>query len=439
MSAHKAGAAEKELPIILARAGEFDAQPFMIDRKNLYRFPWSKSDNAGGWVEVTDECTLSCPGCYRHKIEGHRPLESVKQDILECRRVTNCDGMAIAGGEPLIYPHIIDVVRFMANLKIKPTILSNGEKLTPDLVQELKRAGLAKIHLHIDSSQKRPGWEEKNEAELNELRQHYADLLWASGRIQCGYHVTVFRRSLPYLPEIMAWCLKNMHKVQHISFIAFRTLPFSDDIEYQVEGRKIDLRGLGDFLPDPSEARICTEEMLDRIRERHRDFVPAAYLNGSSDIQTYKYLITVYVGSRERVYGVLGPRTIELAQVFHHFFTGRYLSFLRRPAAGRKLFALAPLDRSLRPAVRAYLRACLRRPRRLFQKIYTQSIHLHQPNELFQGRINLCDSCLNMMIHRGRLINSCRLDEYRVFGGTIQPVQVKPQSAQAEGSDNRAL
>jgi hypothetical protein len=31
------------------------------------------------------------------------------------------------------------------------------------------------------------------------------------------------------------------------------------------------------------------------------------------------------------------------------------------------------------------------------------------------------------MVYRGRLINSCRLDEYRMHGGPIQPIR-KPNS-----------
>ncbi len=393
----------------------------MLDRRNLYRFPWSKPDNPGGWVEVTDECTLSCRGCYRHKIEGHRPLDEVRQDIRDCRRITNCDGMAIAGGEPLIYPHIVDVVEFMSTLKIKPTILSNGEKLTPALAKELKKAGLAKIHLHIDSIQNRPGWEGKNEAELNELRQYYADLLYETKGIQCGYHVTVFRNTLPYLPAITEWCKRNIHKVQHISFIAFRTMPNTADVEYFAGGRRIDLRTLGDVPHDPSETSITAEEMFEKIADRHPDFEPAAFLNGSAQVETSKYLIAIYVGSRNGIYGVLGAKTVELVQVVHHLLKGRYLSFLRSPAVGRKVFILALVDPQLRRAFADYVRACFRSPRHLVSRIYSQSIHLHQPNELLDGQVNLCDSCLNMMVYRGKLINSCRLDEYRVFGTAIVP------------------
>jgi len=396
----------------------------MLDRRDLYRFPWSKPDNAGGWVEVTDECDFSCRGCYRHKIEGHRPLDAVLRDIRDCRRITNCDGMAIAGGEPLIYPHILDVVAFMAKQRIKPTILSNGEKLTPELARELKRAGLAKIHLHVDSIQNRPGWEGKNEVELNELRQHYADLLHRVGGIQCGYHVTVFRNTLPFLPEVTAWCKRNIDRVQHISFIAFRTLPNSPDVAYFAAGRRIRLESLGEVPHDPREATITAEEMLAEITTRHPDLEPAAYLNGSSAVETYKYLIGIYVGSRRGIYGTLGPRTVEIVQTAYHLLKGRYLSFLRSPVVGRKLFVLVVTDPRMRRALATYLRSCARDPRHLAARIYAQSIHLHQPNEFLNGQVNLCDSCLNMMVHRGRLISSCRLDEYRVYGTAVLPVVI---------------
>lgn len=112
-----------------------------LDRNRLYRFPWSKTDNPGAWVEVTDECDLECRGCYRHRLEGHRPFEAVQKDILAGHRLTRCDSMAIAGGEPLIYPHIVEVVDFMARRGIKPVILTNGEKLSWSLARISRRPG----------------------------------------------------------------------------------------------------------------------------------------------------------------------------------------------------------------------------------------------------------------------------------------------------------
>ena len=96
------------------------------DRKKMYKPPWSTTDNQGGWVEVTDRCDLVCPGCYRKSLEGHRSLDDIKRDIKECQAITNCDAMVVAGGEPLLYPDIPEVIRFIDKCGMKSLVLSNG-------------------------------------------------------------------------------------------------------------------------------------------------------------------------------------------------------------------------------------------------------------------------------------------------------------------------
>jgi len=396
-----------------------------IDRKQLYRFPWSQTDNCGGWVEVTDECDLTCKGCYRNRLTGHRPLEEVRRDIVECQQITNCDAMAIAGGEPLVYPHIVEVVDFISRRKMKPVILTNGEKLTRDFASELKKAGLAKFHFHVDSGQERPSWTGKDEVELNNLRQHFADLVWDLRGMQCGYNVTVYRSTLKYVPAIVEWCRTNVHKVQHISLIAFRAVPLTDAIRIMIGDKFIDLSNLYNVSDNVEDITITSEEMFGILQKNFSDLRPCAYLGGTTSPETYKYLVTVHVGSKKGIYGVLGPKTVELVQAFYHFIFRRYCSFLKSPKAGKKLFLLSFFDREVRRAFSHYLRESLKDPLRVFESIYAQSIHLQQPNEIYHGDVNLCDGCANMMAYQGRLINSCRLDEYRMFGKPVTVISVK--------------
>lgn len=393
-----------------------------IQREKLYRLPWSKKDNPGGWVEVTDECDLFCPGCYRHKLEGHRPLEEIKNDIIVCQKLTNCDRMAIAGGEPLLYPDIVEVVSFISHHNMKPVLLTNGEKLTWELARELKKAGLAKFHFHVDSGMKRPGWIGKNEAEMNELRQHFADLVWELGGVQCGYNITIFRSTLKYLPGIVEWCQTNIYKVQHVSLVAFRAILLSDGIEYIVNGKRIDASSLQHSSTNIEEISISTDEMFGILGNYFSDLHACAYLNGTAVPETYKFLITINIGSKNKMYGFLGARTIELVQIFHHLFKGTYCSFLKNQKVGKKLFLLSIFDKEVKKAFIHFLKTVMRSPLRLLDRIYIQTISLQQPNEMLRGRENLCDGCLNMMIYKGELIPSCRLDEYRMFGGFITPV-----------------
>ena len=394
-----------------------------LERNILYRLPWSKTDNPGGWVEVTDVCDFACPGCYRHRISGHRPLATLQDEILTIKRLTNCDRVAVAGGEPLLYPHILDVVAFIARQGLKPVLLTNGSRLTPELGRELQRAGLAKFHFHVDSGMKRPGWEQRTEVEINELRQWFADLVWELPGVQCGFNITIFPSTVSCLPDILDWCRRNLHKVQHVSLIAFRGVPLDSRFEYWAGNRQVDVSGLKHAVSDFDSISLTTNEMFRVLQDHDPEYRAAAYLPGSSAPDTYKFLVAVQVGSASGMYGYLGRRTMELVQVAHHLFKGTYCSFVRQPKVGRKLFLASLVDPSVRRAAGRFAGAAIRDPRRLWDHIYVQSISLQQPNEMLHGEANLCDGCLNMMLHEGRLIPSCRWDEYRLFGAALQPVR----------------
>ena len=99
------------------------------------------------------------------------------------------------------------------------------------------------------------------------------------------------------------------------------------------------------------------------------------------------------------------------------------MDFVRNAKSGKKRFLMAAVDPVVRQALRRFAGAALKNPRRLLEDIYIQSISLQQPNEMVDGQVNLCGGCPNMMVWQGGLIPSCRLDEYRMFGGPMTPVR----------------
>lgn|GEM_PF-5326847 len=121
-----------------------------LTKKSLYRFPWSLNDNPIGWLEVTDLCNLHCRGCYRLTLNKHKPFEVVQDEVRFLKRWRNCDSVSIAGGEPLIYPKIAETIAFIRDLGLKPFMLTNGIKASPERLRELRRAGLVGIGFHLD-------------------------------------------------------------------------------------------------------------------------------------------------------------------------------------------------------------------------------------------------------------------------------------------------
>lgn len=389
----------------------------------MYKLPWSTTDNQGGWIEVTDRCNLACPGCYRQRLEGDKPLEKIREEILRCKKITRCDTMVIAGGEPLIYPHITEVIRYIVSLGLKPLLLTNGVELSERILIELKHAGLQRIHIHVDAQQERAGWLGKNETRLNELRQMFSDMIMKVKGIQCGFHITVVQETLVHIPAIMKWYRSNMDKVQHISLIALRGIPVIPGFGYYAGGNEIPKDKLVNSYINTADIDITTNDILDAIHQVYPDYTPSAYINGDALPETNKQLFIINLGSRKSFIGTMGARSMELTQAFYHLFTGRYFSFLTDPVIGRKVFLLSVLDNQMRKTSGRYLKQILRRPGLLFEKVYLQSMILQQPIEFIGGEKNVCEHCVNPMIYNGLVINPCELDEHRVYGNPVIPLK----------------
>ena len=186
-----------------------------ISKDNLYRFPWSGNDNPIGWLEVTDKCNIYCEGCYRiNGMEGHKPLEQLKEEVDLLRKWRNCDNISIAGGEPLILPDIIDLIAYISENGMKPLVLTNGVALMDNrpLMEELKRAGAIGFTFHVDSFQHRPHWKGKSEEELFELREYFAHLA-KDFRLYSSFGMTVYPGNLDFVPRMVQWGNDNIDLV----------------------------------------------------------------------------------------------------------------------------------------------------------------------------------------------------------------------------------
>lgn len=392
----------------------------MLDKRNLYRLPWSMNDNAIAWLEITDICNIYCEGCYRQRLTGHKSLEEVKEEILFFKRWRNPDNVSIAGGEPLIHPDIVDIVAFIAENDIKPVILTNALALKPELLRELKAAGLSGFTIHIDSHQNRPGWRGKNEDELNELRQQCADMVAEEGGIYVVFNSTVYPSSYHEIPDVVCWGQANIDRVHGLVFITYRTGVTDTSVATDSSGHEVDMSQLSYTTDHFDEDFVTSPEVYQIIKDNCPEYEASGYLGGTINHDSYKWLAGAVIGSKNRMYGSVGKKTMELAQTAHHIFTGTYLAYLSCNKVGPKAFLLSPWDETMRQAGRKWLRDVTRHPGRLFDSLYVQSIGIIQaPDIQPDGRADMCDSCPDMTYYDGKLINSCRMDEYRLFGGFL--------------------
>jgi hypothetical protein len=342
--------------------------------------------------------------------------------------------VSIAGGDPLCHPEVVEIVRRVTKLGRKAILNTNGVGLSRDLLVELKKQGLVGLTFHVDSRQGRPGWRNKTEKQMCELRSQYAELVASVGGLACAFNSTVYEETLEQVPDVLDWAGDNIDIVHTVVFITYRAAVL-DSYDYYAHGKKVDMSPIVYSLAGQRRTDISSREVVKVIQRRHPDFRPAAYLNGTERPDTLKWLMGVRLGQKgNRIHGYVGPKFVEMTQSLHHLFFGRYLAY-SSPAvlsAGRSLMTSCAWDPGVRGALGNWAKSVVRNPLSLLKKEHVQAVLVIQPIDMMEdGRQNMCDGCPDMTLHEGKLAWSCRLEELKQFGCWVHTVPRKREREEA--------
>jgi pyruvate-formate lyase-activating enzyme len=397
-----------------------------LDVSHLYRMPWTNSDNAFSWLEITRRCDLKCGYCYQSNDPGSdMTMAEIEAELSALLKLRTCDTMFVSGGEPLLHPKLDIIVRRVKSHGVKPVLVTNGHRLTRDRIQQLKAAGLFGFILHVDREQSRPGWTGKSELALNELRQHYADMIHKEKGLICGFNTTILPETLHEVADIVRWTIRNIDKVCTNCLIPVRVPKKEDPWEYSVRGKSISFEDTvfaEKPYKNPSNTLLSAADIYGQVLKVLPGFTGNAFLGGTEIPNAPKWLFSNIIGTSQDTFGCLGPKSMEMLQNGFHFARNRFLSFLppKLYARAKWLFPLAVVDKKLRRALSSFAKTLFKNPSLLFQKVSIQSLLILQPQDVLpNGAQDLCDGCPNRTAHNGRLIPMCRKEEYLRFGDTV--------------------
>ena len=202
--------------------------------------------------------------------------------------------------------------------------------MTKKRLQVLKEAGVFGFTFHIDTSQTRPKVNPSNEADLNDIRLHYAKMLDDIGGLACSFNSTVSDRSVTDTPDIVHWAQKHPKIVQTVVFILYRSPNIaSDKFNLFAQGKKIEF---GDTYKETEwggKKLLYAHDVVDKIKEGDPLYEASAYLNGTADPSSLKWLLATRVVFNGKVMGYVSPRFQEIVQDFYHLLKGRYLSYVK--------------------------------------------------------------------------------------------------------------
>ncbi|CAG0987281.1 GTP 3',8-cyclase [Anaerolineales bacterium] len=108
-------------------------------------------------ISLTDRCNLRCVYCmpgegvqWQPRADQLSAAEIVR--VVEAAAEGGVSRVRLTGGEPLVHPHIIEIVRGIASIKgIEEVSLTTNAMLLESLAQPLADAGLKRVNISLDS------------------------------------------------------------------------------------------------------------------------------------------------------------------------------------------------------------------------------------------------------------------------------------------------
>lgn len=105
-------------------------------------------------IEPTNTCNLRCPTCHvgqgiLNRPKRHLKLEEFKLIIDQSKGYLR-KVMLFNLGEPLLNPHLTDMIRYAADANIKVTISTNCELLSEEMSLQLLNSGLSRLIICLD-------------------------------------------------------------------------------------------------------------------------------------------------------------------------------------------------------------------------------------------------------------------------------------------------
>jgi MoaA/NifB/PqqE/SkfB family radical SAM enzyme len=130
--------------------------------RQVLRSAWTALDVAAAALDrdrplithliVTRRCNLSCTYCFEYdKVSPPVPLDVLEERIDHLARLRSVF-VTLTGGESLLHPQIVDLVRHVRARGMTPFLNTNGFLLTKDVILALNEAGLYGMQMSIDNA-----------------------------------------------------------------------------------------------------------------------------------------------------------------------------------------------------------------------------------------------------------------------------------------------
>ncbi|MEM4605661.1 MAG: radical SAM protein [Candidatus Pacearchaeota archaeon] len=104
--------------------------------------------------EIAPSCNLRCKHCYIGDLKA-RPFE--KEEAIEIVDNLNNEGVKILlllGREPILYPHLYDVIKKARSYDMNTAVLTNGTLVNEEIAKKMKDSDVSAVQVSLDGNEK---------------------------------------------------------------------------------------------------------------------------------------------------------------------------------------------------------------------------------------------------------------------------------------------
>lgn len=161
-------------------------------------------------LEFNKSCNFRCLYCYAsdHTVQRDELSRQEFFDLITQAKELGARKMIVLGGEPMLYPHIMEMIRFIRSLDMDVELFTNGTNITREKAQELYKAGV-RVVLKMNT------FDEKVQDTLSGRKGAYTQIHEAFNNLKLagypsadrfmGISTVVCQQNIEELPKMWEW------------------------------------------------------------------------------------------------------------------------------------------------------------------------------------------------------------------------------------------
>ncbi|WP_406164629.1 radical SAM protein [Streptomyces sp. NBC_00996] len=188
---------------------------------------------------ITDSCNLSCSYCHNEGQFGRSEFMSTsvvaELAIWLQENSIRVDNLILSGGEPSLHPQLTEIVEMLSGTAKKISMVSNGTRLNPAVIDRLAGSGMSYIKFGIDAVDALSTKGPLDRVTRTARQEVLANAVYAAN-VMPGSHLNTVVSAFNYhrIRKVIEWCDRHSMGVKFLELIEVRPevhaiKPFPDD------------------------------------------------------------------------------------------------------------------------------------------------------------------------------------------------------------------